>query len=90
MGSILYWIIVGAVAGLLAKAAMPGTEKEPGGWLLTIILGIVGAVLGGWIATAFGVSYGGWIGTTIVAFIGACIIIGLMRMLGRRGVAPTH
>ena len=85
MEHILFWIIVGAVAGLLAKAVMPGSSDEPSGWLMTIVLGIVGAVVGGWIAAAMGLGASGWIGTTLVAFVGACIVIALMRLFTRGG-----
>ena len=49
---ILSWIIFGLIAGILAKWIMPG--KDGGGFIVTIILGIVGAVVGGWISTLFG------------------------------------
>ena len=45
---LLSWIIVGLIAGFLAKFVMPGTRDEPGGFLGTMLLGIVGAVVGGW------------------------------------------
>ncbi len=47
----LYWILLGLVAGALAKFLMPG--RDPGGCIVTIILGIGGAMLGGWIGTKF-------------------------------------
>jgi uncharacterized membrane protein YeaQ/YmgE (transglycosylase-associated protein family) len=47
---IFTWIILGLVAGDIAKLLMPG--RDPGGWFVTIILGIVGALLGGWIGRA--------------------------------------
>lgn len=49
--SILSWIIFGLIAGVIAKALRPG--KDPGGWIITIIIGIVGAMLGGWIGSNF-------------------------------------
>ncbi len=49
---ILSWIIFGLIAGILAKWIMPG--KDGGGFFMTILLGIVGAVVGGWISTLFG------------------------------------
>jgi uncharacterized membrane protein YeaQ/YmgE (transglycosylase-associated protein family) len=80
------WIVVGLVAGFLAKLVMPGTAKEPGGLLGTMLLGIVGAILGGWIWNmalnrpgATGVD----IGSIFVAFVGSCILIGLLRLLSR-------
>ncbi|HZP83692.1 MAG TPA: GlsB/YeaQ/YmgE family stress response membrane protein [Chthonomonadaceae bacterium] len=80
------WIIVGLVAGFLAKLIMPGTRDEPSGFLGTLILGIVGAVLGGWIWNlvlnkpgATGID----IGSIFVAFVGSCILIGLLRLFDR-------
>lgn len=81
MSHIFFWIIVGAIAGLFAKAVMPGGAGEPSGTIMTIILGIFGAVVGGFIAQAAGLAYGGWIGTTVVAFMGACVVIGLLRLI---------
>ena len=49
---ILTWIALGLVAGVLAKFLMPG--KDPGGWIVTILLGIAGAVVGGFIGTRLG------------------------------------
>ena len=49
---IISWIIFGLIAGILAKWIMPG--KDGGGFIVTVILGIVGAVVGGWISTLFG------------------------------------
>ena len=49
---IISWVIFGLIAGILAKWIMPG--KDGGGFFMTIILGVVGAVVGGWISTFFG------------------------------------
>lgn len=49
---ILSWILLGLVAGAIAKALHPG--RDPQGCIVTMIIGVVGAVLGGWIATMFG------------------------------------
>lgn len=49
---ILAWIILGLVAGILAKLILPG--KDPGGLILTSVIGIIGAVIGGYIGTYFG------------------------------------
>ncbi|PRA13998.1 GlsB/YeaQ/YmgE family stress response membrane protein [Arthrobacter sp. MYb211] len=48
------WIVLGLIAGAIAKAILPG--KQGGGWIMTLLLGVVGAVVGGWIGSAiFGV-----------------------------------
>ncbi|MFT5998421.1 MAG: putative membrane protein YeaQ/YmgE (transglycosylase-associated protein family) [Neolewinella sp.] len=49
---ILSWILLGLVAGVIAKYIHPG--KDPGGWIVTILIGIVGAVVGGFITNALG------------------------------------
>lgn len=84
---ILLFLLVGLVAGILAKAIMPGTRSEPGGWLLTILLGIAGAFVGGFIGNALGfASYGFW-SSILWSTIGALAIIGLLRLFsGRRTV----
>jgi uncharacterized membrane protein YeaQ/YmgE (transglycosylase-associated protein family) len=83
---ILFWIIVGIIAGALAKAVVPG--EGPGGILGDLIIGIAGAFLGGWLFTLVaGHSYGGWIGSTLVAFIGAVILLLIIRALTTRRVA---
>src|SRR5438045_4686196 len=84
--SILAWIIVGVIAGFLAKLVMPGTKDEPSGFLGTMLLGIVGAVLGGWIWNMFNHvgATGIDIWSIVVAFVGSCIVIGLMRLFDRR------
>ncbi|RYG24731.1 GlsB/YeaQ/YmgE family stress response membrane protein [bacterium] len=76
MGSIIYWIIVGLIAGVLAKAIMPGSDREPKGCIMTILLGIAGSVIMGFIMQALlGGGSGGFIGTIIGATIGAIILI---------------
>jgi uncharacterized membrane protein YeaQ/YmgE (transglycosylase-associated protein family) len=86
----LVFLIVGLLAGVIAKAVMPGTRSEPAGWLMTIILGIAGAFVGGFIANALGFSGvgNGFIWSVLLAAIGAMVIIGLLRLFtgGRRTV----
>jgi uncharacterized membrane protein YeaQ/YmgE (transglycosylase-associated protein family) len=80
---ILMWIIVGLIAGAVAKLIMPG--KDPGGIIVTILVGIGGSILGGWLATVIlGATTGpaGLIGSVI----GALILLGIYRaFVGRRG-----
>jgi uncharacterized membrane protein YeaQ/YmgE (transglycosylase-associated protein family) len=81
MGGLLYWLIVGLIAGWLAGVVMKGGGY---GMLADIILGILGGVLGGWIFSSLGVgSGGGLIGGIIVAFIGAVILVAITRALKR-------
>jgi uncharacterized membrane protein YeaQ/YmgE (transglycosylase-associated protein family) len=80
--SILAWIVVGLIAGLLAKMLMPG--KDPGGIILTILLGIAGAVVGGFIAVALDISNGVDdfdIGTIVLAVLGAMLILSAYRLV---------
>jgi uncharacterized membrane protein YeaQ/YmgE (transglycosylase-associated protein family) len=84
--AIIFWILVGLIAGALAKFVMPG--DDPGGIVVTIILGIVGAVVGGWLLSFIGLGGGGgWIASIIAGFIGAVILLFLYRMFvgGSRG-----
>ena len=78
LGSVIWWIVVGLIAGALAGFVMRG-----GGYGIVgdIIVGIIGAFIGGWIFSLFGIGTGGLIGSIIVAFVGACILIAIGRMV---------
>jgi len=84
MGSFLGWIIFGLVIGAIAKLLMPG--KDPGGWIVTILLGIAGSFIGGFLAsTLMGKQEqtAGWIGS----ILGAMLLLFIYRMIvGRRRV----
>ncbi len=84
---ILAWIIVGLIAGILAKIAMPG--PDPGGVILTIIIGIAGAVVGGLIVNVLlgrpGVT-GFDLPTVLVATLGAVLLLAVYRFVTRRVV----
>src|SRR3569832_574708 len=81
--TILTWIIVGLVAGVLASLVMGGTGY---GLVGDIIIGIVGAFVGGWIFASLGVSspWGGLPGTIFIAFIGAVLLFLLRLIRGAR------
>jgi uncharacterized membrane protein YeaQ/YmgE (transglycosylase-associated protein family) len=86
IGALIWWIIVGLIAGALAKLIMPG--DDPGGIIVTIIIGIVGAVIGGFILTALGIGTAGtgFIWTIIAGIIGALILLAIYRaVIGGRG-----
>jgi uncharacterized membrane protein YeaQ/YmgE (transglycosylase-associated protein family) len=85
MFGVLGWILFGLVVGIIAKLLMPG--RDPGGFIVTILIGIVGAVLAGWLGRAIG-WYGPNDGAGIIASIlGAIILLALYRMMvGRRHV----
>lgn len=76
------FLIVGLLAGIIAKAMMPGTREEPSGWLMTIVLGIAGAYVGGFIANALGLMAigSGFIWSVLLAALGSIVIIGLLRL----------
>ena len=74
-------IILGAIAGWIAEKLM----KSDHGLFMNIILGILGAVLGNWLAVSLlGSTAGGAIGQVVIAVIGACILIWLGRLLRRK------
>jgi uncharacterized membrane protein YeaQ/YmgE (transglycosylase-associated protein family) len=82
MFSILGWIIFGLIVGALAKLVMPG--RDPGGIIVTIILGIVGALLGGGLGRAIGLYGPDEAAGFVMALVGALILLGLYRLLVAR------
>lgn len=77
----IYWIVVGLIAGWLAGLVMKGGGY---GVLVDIILGILGGILGGWLFGRLGIwPTGGLLGSVIVAFIGAVILVGITRLVKR-------
>lgn len=80
----LVWIVLGLVAGIIAKLIMPG--RDPGGFIVTIILGIVGALVGGFISTrlGFGDVTGFNLPSIIIAVLGSIVLLIIYRMLKRR------
>jgi len=84
MWSIISWIVLGLIAGALAKWIMPG--RDPGGIFVTIIIGIAGAFIGGYLATLAGLgSISGSLSIVniITAIVGALILLFLYRMVRR-------
>jgi uncharacterized membrane protein YeaQ/YmgE (transglycosylase-associated protein family) len=79
---IIGWIIFGLIVGAVAKFLMPG--RDPGGWIVTILLGIAGALVGGFLGRAVG-----WYGPNdaagfLMALVGALVLLGLYRLTLRR------
>ena len=73
---ILAWLVVGLIAGIIAKMLMPG--REPSGIIITVLLGIGGAIVGGFLAVALGLSDGVNnfdIGTIFLAIVGAMLLL---------------
>jgi len=80
----LGWILFGLVVGAIAKLLMPG--RDPGGWIVTILLGVAGAFVGGFIGRA-----AGWYGPNdgagfLMSLVGAILLLWLYRVFARRTV----
>ena len=85
---ILGWIVFGLIVGAVAKLLMPG--RDPGGIIVTIIIGIAGSLLGGFLARAVGIGEGDTTAGIIGSIIGALIILAIYRMIaGRRNPPAT-
>ena len=83
---ILGFLLLGLIAGAIAKAILPG--RQGGGWLITLVLGVVGAILGGWIGSLI---FGGGLGdffdlrTWLLSILGAVIVLVIFGAIaGRR------
>jgi uncharacterized membrane protein YeaQ/YmgE (transglycosylase-associated protein family) len=79
---ILGWILFGLIVGALAKLVMPG--RDPGGIIVTMLLGIAGAVLGGFTGRAMGFYGPGEAAGFLMSFVGAVVLLALYRMMVRR------
>lgn len=82
--SLLTWIVVGLIAGLLADMVVPGKQN----WLVDTLVGMAGAVIGGWLFTAFGgapaTGFNLW--SILVAFVGAVILLYIVKAVQTRRV----
>jgi uncharacterized membrane protein YeaQ/YmgE (transglycosylase-associated protein family) len=88
---IIGWIVLGLVAGLIAKAIMPG--DDPGGIIVTTLIGIVGALVGGFIASALNVGDLDEffdIGTWLIAIAGSLLLLALYRLVAGRSAGHTR
>ena len=79
--SVVWWIVVGLIAGWAAGKIMKGGGY---GVAMDIVLGMVGAVVGGWLMGSLGIYSGSFLGTIIIAIIGAVFLIWLSRVLKKR------
>ena len=83
---IIAWIVVGLIAGALGKLIMPG--DDPGGIIVTMLIGIVGAFVGGFVVSLFGgagvTGFNIW--SILVATLGAIILLAIYRMVAGRRV----
>ena len=82
---ILWTIIIGLIVGALAKFVMPG--RDPGGFIVTTLLGIVGALVGSWLGQALGLYTAGQPAGWIMSVVGAILVLVIYRaVIGRRPV----
>jgi uncharacterized membrane protein YeaQ/YmgE (transglycosylase-associated protein family) len=85
----IWMLIVGLVAGALAKLVMPG--KDPGGIVVTLLLGVAGSFIAGWLGRALGWYQAGEKGPGIIASaIGAIILLGIYRLVMSRRTGGSH
>jgi uncharacterized membrane protein YeaQ/YmgE (transglycosylase-associated protein family) len=85
MMGLLGWAIFGLIIGALAKLAMPG--KDPGGIIVTMLIGIVGAVVAGYIGQAMGLYAEGQPAGWIMSFLGALLLLFIYRLATRKTAA---
>jgi uncharacterized membrane protein YeaQ/YmgE (transglycosylase-associated protein family) len=84
MTGILAWIVFGLIVGAVAKFIMPG--RDPGGLVVTILLGIAGAVAGGYLGQALGFYQPGQAAGFVMSVVGAIVLLALYRMVfGKKG-----
>lgn len=83
--AILGWIVFGIVVGIVAKLLMPG--RDPGGIVITMLLGIIGAVVGGFIGRAMGFYGPNQAAGFLMSVVGAIVLLALYRVVARRGVS---
>ena len=81
----IWMLIIGLIAGAIAKLIMPG--KDPGGIIVTMLIGVAGAFVGGFLFQAIGIGDGEGPAGLIGAVIGALILLAIYRMVMRRRVA---
>jgi uncharacterized membrane protein YeaQ/YmgE (transglycosylase-associated protein family) len=76
---IIFWLIVGALAGWIASMIVKTNQEQ--GTIMDIVVGIIGAVIGGWVFDTFlGVNVTGFWGTLVSAIVGAVILLGIIKL----------
>jgi uncharacterized membrane protein YeaQ/YmgE (transglycosylase-associated protein family) len=85
MFGVLGWILFGLVVGIVAKLLMPG--RDPGGIIVTMLLGIIGAVVGGYLGRALGFYGPGEPAGFLMSLVGAIALLAIYRLAARRGPA---
>ena len=84
--NILGTILIGLIVGLIAKLLMPG--KDPGGWVVAIVLGLAGSFLAGFLGRSLGWYADGESAGFIFSVIGAMLLLGLWRAFAKKRVHP--
>ena len=84
MIAILSWIVFGLIVGALAKLIMPG--DDPGGFIVTVLLGVAGALVGGFLGRAMGFYGSDQVAGYIMSIVGAIILLALYRLMTKRSV----
>jgi len=84
MIAVLSWIVFGLVVGIIAKLLMPGSD--PGGFIVTVLLGVAGALVGGFVGRALGFYGPNEAAGYLMSIGGAIILLALYRMMARRSV----
>ncbi|MGC6400365.1 GlsB/YeaQ/YmgE family stress response membrane protein [Sphingomonas sp. FW199] len=82
--SFLGWLLIGLVAGAIGKAVMPG--RDPGGLIVTILIGIAGALIGGFLARLVGLEATGWFTSYLIAIGGSVLLLWLYRQVVKRRI----
>jgi uncharacterized membrane protein YeaQ/YmgE (transglycosylase-associated protein family) len=82
MLTFISWIVFGLIVGVIAKLIMPG--RDPGGCIVTVLLGIVGALVGGWIGRVVGMYGPGEGAGMLMSILGAVFVLAIYRLLARR------
>mgnify|MGYP001185097907 CR=1 FL=1 len=89
LSNVLWWLLVGLIAGFLASRVMRG-----GGYGLIgdIVVGLIGAFIGGWLAGLLGIGVGSssLIVSIVIAFIGACILLAILHAVSRGGASRSR
>ena len=86
MFGFIEWVVISLAAGIVARAIMPGKLGEPSGWRGTMVLGVLGAVLGNWgnrllFASKANPATENFLSHLFLAVVGSCAVIGVMRLL---------
>jgi len=83
--SIILFLVFGLVVGALARLIVPG--RDPGGWVISMIIGVVGSMLGGFLGRAVGLYHEGEPAGFVMSLLGAVILVGAYHAIAKRAVA---